>query len=131
MWEMIYPDVGLGFNVAWMISSLRSGNLVCVTDGSYDRKKSPNVCGAGWIIMDTSTGSRLDGSFSEYSSSASSYRGELLGLCAINVILLALSIVGDIHNKPRVIVWCDNKGAVNCKSSSRPEQKNSMRQAMC
>ena len=113
MWEMIYPDVGLGFDVAWMISSLRSGNLVCVTDGSYDRKKSPNVCAAGWIIMDTSTGTRLAGSFSEYSSLASSYRGELLGLCAINVILLALSIVGDIHNKPQVTVWCDNKGAVN------------------
>ena len=63
--------------------------------------------------MDTATGSRLAGSFSEYSSSASSYRGELLGLCAINVILLALTIVGNIDNKPRVSIWCDNKGAVN------------------
>ena len=82
-------------------------------DGSYDRKRSPHVCAAGWIIMDTATGSRLAGSFSEYSSSASSYRGELLGLCAINVILLALTIVGNIDNKPRVSIWCDNKGAVN------------------
>ena len=63
--------------------------------------------------MDTATGSRLAGSFSEYSSDASSYRGELLGLCAINVILLALSSVGNIDNKPPVTVWCDNKGAVN------------------
>jgi hypothetical protein len=113
MWEMIFPDVGLGFDVTWMISALRAGNLICVTDGSYDRQRSPNVCAAGWIIMDTATGSRLAGSFSEYSSSASSYRGELLGLCAINVVLLALSIVGNIDNRPQVTVWCDNKGAVN------------------
>ena len=118
MWEMIFPDVGLGFDVAWMVSALRAGNLVCVTDGSYDRQRSPRVCAAGWIIMDTVTGSRLAGSFSEYSTSASSYRGELLGLCAINVILLALTVVGKIDNKPQVTVWCDNRGAVNRASDS-------------
>ena len=113
MWEMIFPDVGLGFDVTWMISALRAGNLVGVTDGSYDRQRSPHVCAAGWILMDTATGSRLAGSFSEHSSDASSYRGELLGLCAINVILLALSTIGNIDNKPPVTVWCNNKGAVN------------------
>ena len=118
MWEMIFPDVGLGFDVAWMVSALRAGTLVCVTDGSYDRQRSPRVCAAGWVIMDTVTGSRLAGSFSEYSTSASSYRGELLGLCAINVILLALTVVGKIDTKPQVTVWCDNKGAVNRASDS-------------
>ena len=113
MWELIFPDVGFGFNIDWMISALQDGHLVCVTDGSYDRQRSPYVCAAGWIIMDTATGSHLAGSFSEYSSSASSYQGKLLGLCAINVILLALSTAGKIDNNPRVTVWCDNKGAVN------------------
>lgn len=113
MWEMIFPDVGLGFDISWMITSLRAGTLVAVTDGSYDRQRSPRVCAAGWIIADITTGSRLAGSFSEYSSSASSYRGELLGLCAINVILLALSITGNIVNRPPITIWCDNKGAIN------------------
>ena len=118
MWEMIFPDVGLGFDATWMISALRAGTLVGVTDGSYNRQKHPHVCAAGWIIMDITTGSRLVGSFSEYSTSASSYRGELLGLCAINVILLALSTTGNITNRPPITVWCDNKGAINRASDS-------------
>ena len=118
MWEMIFPDVGLGFDVNWMISALKAGTLVGVTDGSYDRQKHPDVCAAGWIIMDVTTGSRLAGSFAEYSASASSYRGELLGLCAINVILLALSKVGEVTNRPSITVWCDNKGAINRASDS-------------
>ena len=113
MWEMIFPDVGLGFDISWMITSLRAGSLVAVTDGSYDRQRNPRVCAAGWNIMDTITGSRLAGSFSEYSTSASSYRGELLGLCAINIILLALSKCGNISNRPPITVWCNNKGAIN------------------
>ena len=64
MWEMIFPDVGLGFDVNWMISALRAGTLVGVTDGSYNRQKQPHVCTAGWIIMDITTGSILAGSFS-------------------------------------------------------------------
>ena len=113
MWEMIFPDIGLGFDVEWMASALRAGTLVAVTDGSYNRQLSPRVCAAGWIIMDIVTGTRLAGSFSEYSSSASSYRGELLGLCAINIILLALTKTGNITNRPQITVWCDNKGAIN------------------
>ena len=118
MWEMIFPDVGLGFDVSWMTSSLRAGTLVAVTDGSYDRQRNSRVCAAGWIIMDITTGSRLAGSFSEYSTSASSYRGELLGLCAINIILLALAKAGNITNRPPVTVWCDNKGAINRASDN-------------
>lgn len=77
------------------------------------------VCGAGWILMDKTTGERLAGSFSsEYSSSAGSYRGELLGLSAINAMLLALSKVGEITNRPQVTIWCDNKGAVNRASDN-------------
>ena len=68
--------------------------------------------------MDMTTGSHLAGSFSEYSTSASSYRGELLGLCAINIILLALSKTGRITNRPQITVWCDNKGAINRASEN-------------
>ena len=113
MWEMIYPDCKDGFDVQWLLQTLRADNLVGVTDGSYDRNRDTYVCGAGWILMDATTGQRLAGSFSEYSSSAGSYRGELLGLCAINVILLALTKSGGITNRHRVRIWCDNKGAIN------------------
>jgi hypothetical protein len=118
MWEMIFPDVGMGFDVTWMVLAMRAGTLVGVTDGSYDRQRCPRVCAAGWIIMDITTGSQLSGSFSEYSTSSSSYRGELLGLCAITIILLALAKTGNIQNHPSITIWCDNKGAINRASDS-------------
>lgn len=119
MWEMIFPDVGLGFDVSWMISALQAVTLVAVTDGSYNRQQNPRVCAVGWVIMDITTGSQLAGSFSEYSSSASSYRGELLGLCAINILLLALSNTGNITTRPPITIWYDNKGAINRASDNR------------
>ncbi len=39
MWEMIYPDMGDGFDVNWLITSLNNGTLMGVTDGSYDRQR--------------------------------------------------------------------------------------------
>ena len=118
MWEMIYPDLGHGFDIDWMISALQAGTLVGATDGSYDRSRNAFVCGAGWIIMDTTTGDRLAGSFSEHSPTAGSYRAELLGLCAINVLLLALSKAGNISSCPSITIWCDNKGAVSRASEN-------------
>ena len=68
--------------------------------------------------MDTTTGDRLAGSFSEHSPTAGSYRAELLGLCAINVLLLALSKAGNISSCPSITIWCDNKGAVSRASEN-------------
>ena len=35
----------------WIVAGMEQGTLICVTDGSYDGKKAPTICGAGWIIM--------------------------------------------------------------------------------
>ena len=44
-------------------SSLESGTVVFATDGSYyDRKKSPNVSGSGWVISCQRSGKILKGS---------------------------------------------------------------------
>ena len=63
MWEMIYLDIDHSFDVTWMIEVLRAGNLVGASDGSYDRSRNAFVCGAGWILMDKTTGERLAGLF--------------------------------------------------------------------
>ena len=34
-------------SLEWVVEGLREGTLVCVTDGSYFKKKAPNVCSAG------------------------------------------------------------------------------------
>ncbi len=78
-------------DLLWLIQGMTSGSLIWVTDGSYDRKRAPVISGVGWIILCTHTGKRLVGSFWEKSSSASSYRAELLGLCSLHLLALALS----------------------------------------
>ena len=119
MWEMIFPDMMDGFDAGWLISSLRNGTLTGVTDGSYNKTKDPRVCGAGWILMDIVSGQKLAGSFSESSDSAGLYRGKLLGLYAINVILMALTKAGAITNSPAITIWCDNQGAISKASGEQ------------
>ena len=50
-----------------------------------------DLCGVGWMIICTNTGFRLTGAFWEQSTSASSYRVELLGLCALHILSQALA----------------------------------------
>ena len=93
---------------------MERGTLACVTDGSYIQHLSPEVCRAGWIILDNASGQRVSGSLAEWSTSAGSYRGELLGMLAIRVFLLAVESFygavapGHANNK----VSCDNKSTL-------------------
>jgi hypothetical protein len=85
MWNFV-SDVTS--ELSWLPLALESGTVVLATDGSYDRKKGPNMSGAGWVIACWRSGRVLKGSFFGFSSNASSYRGELLGLVAIHTRVL-------------------------------------------
>ena len=80
--------VGCDLKTSWLPLALESGTVVSATDGSYDRKKRPDVSGAGWVIACRRSGRVLKGSFFKFSSNASSYRGELLDLVAIHTLVL-------------------------------------------
>ena len=80
---------GLHTPIEWMPEVMSRGMLTSVTDGSYIRHPAPNVCGPGWIIQDKLTGKKVKGSLAEWSSSAGSYRGEMLGMLAARVFLLS------------------------------------------
>jgi hypothetical protein len=94
--------------MSWVAEGMANNSLVWVTDGSYDRKKAINLCGVGWIICCTKTGLRLTSTFWEKTNSASSYRAELLGLCALH--LLAWAVV-DYYKVGgwSAVLCCDNK----------------------
>ena len=53
----------------------------------------------------------MRGAFAERSNSASSYRGELLGMLAIHLFLLAVEERGGLDGGTAE-VHCDNKGAI-------------------
>ena len=96
---------------SWVAKCLKNGTLVCVTDGSYNKQVAPDVCSAGWVMACLQTKRQISGTLIERSEYAGSYRGELLGMLAIWLFLLA---VEEYHNtiSDNNEVWCDNKEAL-------------------
>jgi hypothetical protein len=111
MWESIQFDRE-GSDTSWLLTAFCNGTLIGVADGSYDRVRAPRICGTGWILCNRLTRRTLAGSFTEVSSSASSFRGEMLGLCAMHFLCLALEEVSACVSS-QVTISCDNVVAVN------------------
>ena len=126
MWEVLEYGKDTPVDLQWLVDSLRNGTSVWATDGSYDRKRASDLCGVGWMVYCTNTGFRLTGTFWERSTSASSYRAELLGLCALHLLSQALA---EFHNITgwSALLCCDNKRALEVSAHStrriRPSAK--------
>ncbi len=107
MWDDIKDGQATKRDLTWLVQEMKSNTLVWVTDGSYDRKQAPLLIGVGWILFCQDTGKRLVGSFWEKSLSASSYRAELLGLCALHLLAKALA---DFYKTSgwKATLCCDN-----------------------
>jgi hypothetical protein len=80
--------------VIWLEQSISDGTLVAVMDWSYIRELYPTLCSAAFIIECTKGYGRVVGSFLEALLVTNAYRGELLGLMTIHLILLS---VNKIH----------------------------------
>jgi hypothetical protein len=115
LWEHTY----LPFGIDALVDSIAEGTAILVTDGSYSRKIRHDIDGAGWLIYCKRRKKVVfKGSFSEWSGSAGSYRGELLGLLAVHLMVLAVEKFYDLAAGPRGLVACDNLGGLN-KSRER------------
>ena len=88
MWEHIEHE---DQDISWLVKATRCGSAVMVTDGSFDRKRAPLISGAGWEITCRKARTFLKGSFFEISTSASAYRGGLLGLVALHTPIYAIT----------------------------------------
>ena len=78
----------------WINEAILDGSLLAVTDGSFIREQYPNLCSAAFVLEDRKGRGRMIGSFSKSSRVANAYRGELLGIMAVHLILLS---VDDLH----------------------------------
>ena len=117
LWDNLKVSGGTG----WLAEAIQDESLVAVCDGSYLRKLYPNLCSAALIFECTRGRGRLVVSFAEKSSSANAYRGELLGLMAVHLILLAVSTVspdlpGSVH------IYSDCLGALKKVKDLPPER---------
>jgi hypothetical protein len=77
--------------VKWLDHAIVEGTLVAVTDGSYIRELYPNLCSAAFILEFSASHGRVYGSFLVNLLAANAYRGEMLGLIAIHLILLSVN----------------------------------------
>ena len=110
MWSsMFFPEQTN--DIQWLVNAIELGTAIGCTDGSYNGKRSSNHSSAGWILLDTTSGLRLAGSFCEFSPGASSYRGEMLGLCALQLFMLAIDIWYSPQPKHPITIYCDNEKA--------------------
>jgi hypothetical protein len=79
----------------WISEAIQDGSLVAVTDGSYIRQLHPNLCLAAFVLECAKGHRKIIRSFSESTLMANAYRGELLGLMAIHLLLVSLN---RVHN---------------------------------
>ena len=96
----------------WIAEAITDNSLVACTDGSYIRELYPDLCSAAFIMECSRGRGRLVGAFPEKSAAANAYRGELLGLMAIHLLLLAVNkvnptLAGSVH------IYSDCLGALN------------------
>ena len=125
MWEVVN---GESDDLLWLAEALCQGTSIWTTDGSYDWKRAPRVSGAGWIVCNKATRKVLQGNFYEVSRSASSYRGELLGLLALHT--LALTVVEFYGIEQAIgVIRCDNDPALAKSKSNRWKVRSGASQA--
>ncbi len=75
----------------WVKDAIRDNLCIAVTDGSYMKHLFPSMHSAALVLECSKGQGRLWCSFTEQSNLACSNRGELVGLMAIHLLLLAIN----------------------------------------
>ena len=71
----------------WIKGAIERGTLTAVTDGSYIKKICTGLRSVAFILECSEKSGAIIGSFSEVSPTANAYRGELISLMDIRLIL--------------------------------------------
>ena len=125
MWDEIVNEQQ---DLQWLVDTVKNNTIIGVTDGLYDRNFAPDISGAGWLVSCTSSEKILRANFYEKSKSASSYRGELLGLLALHSFLYAICEFHNIESTKQKIS-CDNISALRQSGYQRRRVKTEACQA--
>jgi len=92
MWEHLSLEGGTD----WLPAAIQDNSLVAVADGSYIRQMYPDLCAAAFVLECKKGRGRIIGSFSEESIAANAYRGELLGIMAVHLILVSVNRLNSL-----------------------------------
>ncbi len=92
---------------------------MAVTDGSYIKEHFPDLRSAAFVLECTQGRGRLVGAFAEASASANAYRGELLGLMVVHLLLLAVETALP-GLSGCAMIYSDCLGALGCVAKLPP-----------
>jgi hypothetical protein len=96
----------------WILDGMLAQSLIIIHDGSYMKEISPDISSAAIIIYCLITRYRCKCTWAERSTSAGSYRGEILGGIMTQLILNGASFSYE-DAIPPVAVDCDYNGVVS------------------
>lgn len=92
--------------------AIRDNTLLAVKDGLFMSKMFPSMNSCAFILECTQGRGRIESIFPEHSMAACAYRGELMGLLAIHLILLAVNLV-DPNITGIAKIYSDCLGTLN------------------
>jgi hypothetical protein len=76
---------------SWLATAIAAGTVLAVADGSYIKELFPNANSCAFVLECQEGRGRILGRLVEGTTDACAYRGELLGLLAIHLILKAVN----------------------------------------
>jgi hypothetical protein len=109
--EWMWRTLRLTGTDEWLRDAIAEGTLLAVTDGSYIKELHPELGAAAFILECGRGRGRLVGSFPELSPDAYAYRGKMLGLLSIHLLLLAMNRVYP-ELEGQVSIYSDCLGAI-------------------
>ena len=111
----------------WISEGILNGTLDVAHDGSYQLETCKDGCSTAIWVQCRATKKQMCVSFTEKSLHTSSYRSEILGAIAAQLILRAAT-----RNVPaqyqKILTYCDNKGVLNHDSQAKKEPKEKQAQ---
>jgi len=123
----LLKTMDMGEDTSWVMEAIHTGSLITCHDGSYMPKLAPDICSAALVVSCSKT--KCVGTWTVVekttASTASNYRGEILG-----AILNGLLLWGECRNTqtkiPPIATGCDNMGVIRQArswSNSLPERQ--------
>ena len=110
--DWIWKDLRLDGDTAWLAESIKAGDCIAVADGSYMPNLRTDLCSTAFLFECRNGRGKLVGSFAEVSASSNAYRGELLGIMTVHLILLGMNqLLPDLGGSIRI--YSDCKGALD------------------
>jgi hypothetical protein len=103
----LWEHMSIKGGTSWVAQAITDGSLVAVTDESFNKQIYLHLCSAAFILECLQGRGRIIGSFKEASKAANAYRGELLGLMAIHLILVSVNqLHKSLSGKAKVVSNC-------------------------